>query len=292
MRMLAALILSIGAAVTCFAQSESLLIGPGDELNVKVFDTPEMSQMVRVTDAGEVPLLFIGNLKVVNLTPGEAARAIEDALKSKRLMIHPQVTVSVWDYATQQVSVMGEVQSPGAFPITTPLSVIDVLSRVGGLTAVADRNITIERHGDSRQTVKYFLSNNSDAAFKESVLVYPGDTVIVPKAGIVYVLGDVGRPGGYTMSNNNSRMTVLEAIATAGATNKSAVSSKTKLVRKADKGTIEIPVPLGDMEKGKQPDMAMLPDDVLFVPFSFMKNMALNAAQITAAAAGAAIYTH
>jgi polysaccharide biosynthesis/export protein len=278
------------SVAVCFGQTESLLIGPGDELRVQVFDTPEMEQTVRVTDAGEIPLLFIGNVKVENLTPGEAARVIEETLKSKQLMIHPQVTVSVEEYATQQVSVMGQVRNPGTYPITAPLPVINVLSQAGGLADGADRNITIERHGDSQRIVKYFLSNSSDAAIQNSVLVYPGDTVIVPKAGIVYVLGDVARPGGYTMADNDSEMTVLEAVATAGGTNKSAITSKVTLVRKTGNGTTEISISLGPMERGKQSDIAMQPNDVLFVPFSYMKNLAFNGSQIAASAAGAIIY--
>jgi polysaccharide export outer membrane protein len=293
MRLLKLLLLSIAVAVACFGQSESLLIGPGDKLSVEVFDTPEMNQeKVRVTDAGEIPLMFIGNVKVAGLTPGEAARVIEDSLKSKQLMTHPQVTVSVMEYATQQVSVMGQVKNPGVFNITAPVPVINILSNAGGLTDAADRNITIQRHGDPRQTVKYFFSNNSDDALQTSVMVYPGDIVVVPKAGIVYVLGDVGRPGGYTMSDNNAQMTVLEALANAGGTNKTAIVSKTKLVRTTATGTTEIPIPLGAMEKGKQPDIALQASDVLFVPFSFMKNIAFNASQIAASATSAVIYAH
>ena len=286
------MLISILAAVACFGQTESLLIGPGDALRVQVFDTPEMDQTVRVTDAGEIPLLFIGNVKVANFTPAEAARAIEDTLKAKQFMNHPQVAVSVEEYASQLVSVMGQVRNPGTYPIAAPLPVLTVLSSAGGLTDAADRNITIQRHGDFQRTVKYFLSNSSDIALENSVVVYPGDTVIVPKAGIVYVLGDVGRPGGYTMSDNDSQMTVLQAIATAGGTNKTAIMSQVKLVRKTSDGATQIPIPLGAMQKGKKSDIAMQANDVLFVPFSYMKNIAFNSTQIAASAAGAAIYAH
>jgi polysaccharide export outer membrane protein len=292
MKLLKAFLISIATAVACFAQAESLLIGPGDDLKVVVFDTPEMNQEVRVTDAGEIPLLFIGNVKVATLTPGQAARAIEDTLKSKQLMIHPQVSVAVEQYATQQVSVMGEVQKPGVYNITAPLPVIKVLSDAGGLTTVADRNITIQRHDDPQRTVKYFFSNNSADALQTSVMVYPGDIVMVPKAGIVYVLGDVSRPGGYTISDNNSQMTVLEAIATAGGTNNTAIVSKTRLVRTTTNGISEIPIPLGDMQKGKQPDMRLQASDVLYIPFSYMKHFVVNGSQIAASAASAVIYTH
>jgi polysaccharide export outer membrane protein len=277
-------------ATACLGQTESLLIAPGDELRVQVFDTPEMDQTVRVTDAGEVPLLFVGNVKVATLTPGGAARVIEDKLKSEHFMTHPQVTLVVEEYAAQQVSVMGQVRNPGTYAITAPVSVLKILSNAGGLTDVADRNITIQRHGDSRETVKYFLSNTSDAALDNSVKVYPGDIVIVPKAGIVYVLGDVGRPGGYTMSDNESQMTVLAAVATAGGTNKSAITSKVKLVRKTPSGTTEIPISLSAMQAGKRPDIALQPNDVLYVPFSYIKNIAFNGAMIAAAASSAIIY--
>jgi polysaccharide export outer membrane protein len=236
--------------------------------------------------------MLIGNVKVANLTPGEASQAIEEVLKSKQLMTHPQVSVSIEEYGTQQVSVMGEVANPHVYNITAPLPVIKVLSTAGGLTALADRNITIQRHGDAAQAVKYYLSNDPEAALKDSVLVYPGDIVIVPKAGIVYVLGDVGRPGGYTMSDNNSRMTVLEAVANAGGANKTAVASKVRLVRKTATGSTEIPVSLVDMQKGKRPDMALQAYDVLYVPFSYMRNFAINGSNIAASAGSAVIYTH
>lgn len=280
------------SAGLCFAQKESLLIGPGDELKVQVFDTPEMNQTVRVTDSGEVPLLFVGDVKVEGLTPGEAADVIEQVLRSKQLMLHPQVAVTVDDYATEQVSIMGQVRSPGTYEITAPVSVLNVLSEAGGLTDVADRHITIQRHGRSQEIVTYFFSNSSEAALEKSVMVYPGDIVVVPKAGIIYVLGDVGKPGGYTMSDNDSRMTVLEALANAGGANKTAIISNIKLIRKTSAGTTEIAVPLRAMQQGKQPDLAMQPDDVLFVPFSYMKNLVFNGSQIVASAGSALIYTH
>ena len=83
----------------------------------------------------------------------------------------------------------------------------------GGLTDLADRKITIERHADPADKVTYYVSNRSDEAMSSQVQVYPGDLVLVPKVGVVYVLGDVGKPGGYSMSTNDSRMTVMEALA-------------------------------------------------------------------------------
>jgi polysaccharide export outer membrane protein len=276
----------------CLAQKESLLIAPGDELHVQVFDTPEMDQTPRVTDAGEIPILFLGNVPVAGMTPAGAARAIEATLIAKKLMLHPQVSVVVEEYATQQVSVMGQVNRPGSFQISTAMPILNILSIAGGVTDIADRHITIERQSDPTKAVSYFLSNHSEEALASQVLIYPGDTVLIPKAGVVYVLGDVGRPGGFPISGNDSQMTVMQALTLAGAPNKSAVLSKAKLVRKTATGTTDVPLALASIEMGKSPDVVLQPDDILFIPFSYMKNALLNGSQIASSAASALIYAH
>ena len=271
---------------------ESLLIGSGDQIHIQVFDTPEMEQHPRVTDAGTVPLLFGGEVNVAGMTPAQAARKIEQTLVDKQYMLHPHVAVTVEDYGTQQVSVMGEVKSAGAYDITAPTSIITVISIAGGLTELADRHVTIERHSDPNQKITYFVSNKSGEALTNQILVYPGDTVLVPKTGIVYVLGDVGRPGGFPMSNNDSQMTVLQALAAAGAANKTAMLTRAKLVRGGTQGPTDIPVSLAEIQKGKTPDMQMQAGDVLYIPSSWMKNLMSNSSNIAASATSAMIYAH
>jgi polysaccharide export outer membrane protein len=279
-------------AGTCFAQKESLLIERGDQLHIQVFDTPEMEQHPRVTDAGTVPLLFIGDVTLAGLTPGEAGKKVEQVLQDKQLMLHPHVAVTVEQYATQSVYVMGQVTNPGAYPINTPSSVINVLALAGGLTDVADRHIMIERHSDASQRVSYFFSNHSEDALETGVLVYPGDTVLVPKAGVVYVLGDVGRPGGYPITTNDSRITVLQALAMAGSGNKTSVLSRARLIRESPNGAQEVPLELSAIQKGVRPDVTLQADDVVFVPYSWMKNFAMSPSSIAASATSALIYMH
>jgi polysaccharide export outer membrane protein len=285
-----ALILCITAS--SLAQKESLLIGPGDTLHVQVYDTPEMEQRARVTDSGDLPLVFLGNVKVAGLTPGQAATLIEQKLVSAAIMLHPQVTVRVDAYATQNASVMGQVLKPGVYEIDTRRKVIDVLALAGGLTDVADRHITIERHSDPNQKIEYYYSNDAGVALQDDPMVYPGDTVVVPKAAIVYVLGDVLKPGGYPVSTNNSKITVLEALALAGYANHSAAVGRSKLVRRTPTGVQEIDLPINAMQKGQKADVALLPDDVVYVPFSFLRNVAINGQSILASATSAFVYTH
>jgi polysaccharide export outer membrane protein len=274
------------------AQHESLLIGPGDLLHFQVYDTPEMEQRARVTDAGSVPFSFLGSVPVAGLTPDQAADVIQRKLLAAGVMLHPQVTVRVEAYATQNASVMGQVQKPGIYEIDTQRTVVEVLALAGGLTDMADRHITIERYGPAKQRVDYYFSNTASSAFSDDPMVYPGDTVVVPKAAMVYVLGDVSKPGGYLISSNNSKMTALQAVALAGYANHTADVSKSRLVRETTAGVQEIHLPIGAMQKGKEPDVALLPDDVIYVPFSFMRNVGINGQGILASVASAAIYAH
>jgi polysaccharide export outer membrane protein len=290
-KLLALASLLLGAFVpAALAQTESLLIGPGDLVQVDVLDTPEMEQQMRVTDTGAITLAYLGEVHVAGETPAAAAADIQHALMDKNVMKHPQVTVRVQEYATQDVSVMGQVTTPGSYAITTPQSVIKVLSMAGGLTSVADRHITIKRRG-SGEVISYFLANDGREALADVPNVYPGDTVYVSHGPVVYILGDVGRPGGYTVATNDARLTLMQAITMAGSANKTSTQGRVRLIRKTSQGTNdEIIVHLDAIEKGKEPDVALQANDIVYVPFSWAKNVAMSGGQIAASAAGAAVY--
>jgi len=269
------------------ANSESLLIGPGDLLHATVFRTPEMETHARVTDAGDITIPLLGKLHVAGLTPPEAARLMERSYTNGHYLLHPQVSMLVEEYATQSVAIMGEVARPGKYPVTTPRGIMDTLALAGGFTIVADRHITIQ-HGDGRKQ-EVFLPNNPSQSLSNDVTVYPGDLVIVPKAGIVYVLGDVARPGGYVMQDD-STLTVMQAVAMASGTNRTAKEAQARIVRRTASGFTEIPVPLKDMQKGKANDMALQNNDILWVPFSYARNFAITGTSVVGSAGSAAIY--
>jgi polysaccharide biosynthesis/export protein len=286
------LLLLSSLAASSPAQKETLLIGPGDLLHLEVYDTPEMEQHSRVTEAGNIPFSFLGNVNVSGLTPEQAAEQIEHSLQAAGIMLHPQVSVEVESYALANASVMGEVQKPGTYEIDTPHRVVDVLALAGGMTPVADRHITIQRFGPDKQKVDYYYSNEGDAALSNDPMVYPGDSVVVSKVAVVYVLGDVFKPGGYPINTNNSKMTALQAIALAGYANHTAAVGRSRLVRQTPNGVQEINLPVGAMQKGKMPDVALLPDDVVYVPFSFMRNLEVNSQGILASVTSSALYIH
>ena len=268
--------------------AESLLIGRGDLLHVTIFREPDLEQKVRVKDSGEVDLDLVGTLHIAGLTPGDAATAIAQLYEREHYLNRPQVSVLVEEYATQSVSVMGQVNKSGTVTLTTPRGLIDVLSLSGGLTEIADRHITIQRHSKN-ESITVFLPNDAAASLHANVMVYPGDTVLVPKAGLIYVLGDVARPGGYVMQDD-AKLTVLQAVAMASGANRTAKEDATRLIRKVNGSCQEQIVSLHAMERGTMPDMPLEADDVLYVPFSVARNMVIGASGIVSSASSAAIY--
>jgi polysaccharide export outer membrane protein len=269
---------------------ESLLIGPGDLLHVTVLREPELEQRARVLDSGDVNLPLIGDVHVAGLDPAQASAVIEAKYLVGNYLKHPSVSVFVEEFATQPVSVLGQVAKPGTYAIKTPRTLLDLLAMAGGLTPVADRHIMIERaRGAKQREERVFLSNRADDALMANVTIDPGDTILVPKAGIVYVLGDVGRPGGYPMENE-SRMTVLQAIAMAAGVNRTANEKQARVIHNVNGEYDEEPLPLRNIEKGDAPDELLQANDVIYVPFSFAKNIVMGTSSIMASASSALIY--
>jgi polysaccharide biosynthesis/export protein len=290
MRAVKSLVFLFCCATCCYAQTESLTIGPGDLLHVKVLEAPELEQSARVTDSGTVTLILGGNVQVAGLTPPEAALALERVLVEGHYVLTPHVSVTTEQTATHNVTIMGQVRSPGSYPIGTPRPILDVLALAGGLTELANRKLTIQRH-TTKERITFVVSNSANAALDGSVDVFPGDTVIVSKADVVYILGDVNRPGGIAIVSNDSTLSALQALTLAGGTPPNAVPSRARLIRKqADGSHVEIPLQLSAMQKGKEPDKQLQPDDIVYVPFSYARNMAVGAGSLVGATSSAAIY--
>ena len=269
-------------------QRESLRIGPGDLLAIHIFREDDLDVKVRVKDAGTVTLPLVGSLQVGGMAAADASSAIADKYQGDGFLKHPQVSVLIEESAAQQVAVLGEVGRPGTVAVASPRSLLDVLAEAGGLLKTADRHVTIRR--SSGASVTALVPNDAAGELKPAgLLVQPGDTVLVPRAGIVYVLGDVGRPGGYLMQDD-AQLSLLQALALAAGTTRTAGEGDARLIRRSNGATTEIPLHLKDREHGRMPDMALENNDIIYVPFSFGKNMALGANAVAASASSAIIY--
>jgi polysaccharide biosynthesis/export protein len=265
-----------------------LQISTGDLLDVSVFDTPELSGKLRVDEHGNIALPLAGDLAVSGLTAEQAARAIEAKLLRTEILKDPHVLVTVLEYATQGVALLGEVKEPGVYPLLGPHALLDLISSAGGLNPNAGELVTITHRAEPNKpvVVKIGTKPGSTAAFVD---IRPGDTVMVSHAGIVYVVGDVGKPGGFLIERDD-HLTVLRAIALAQGTNRTAALNSAKLIRQTGDKREELAVPLQKILSNKVPDRTLADGDILFIPSSAAKNALRNVESILPAAAGAAIY--
>jgi polysaccharide biosynthesis/export protein len=268
-----------------------LKLGAGDLVEMKVFGVPEMTQETRVNGDGNITVTLVGEVHVEGLTGTQAERLIELKLKEGGYLKEPHVAIFVKEYVTQGISVMGEVQKPGIYPMLGAQRLFDAISSAGGTTTKAGRVVTITHREDPQHPVIVQMSSDGSNAATSNVDIQPGDTIVVSKAGVVYVVGAVERPGGFIMDNNEN-LTVLQAVALAYGAKSTASLNKSKIIRKESGGTVtELAVPLNKILEGKSSDLALKNDDILFVPSSAAKGAFRRTAEAAIqAATGVAVY--
>lgn len=270
-----------------FAQ---LKLGPGFLLSLNVLDDPDFTSEFRVDEAGNISLPELGTIHVAGKTITDARDEISNDLIKKGILKSPQVELNVVEYTAPQVTVLGAVASPGVFPLLAPEGLAEVLAMAGDTTILAGDRIEISppNGGSKPQTVHY--SRGMDTKLLDGVVVQPGDTVHVQRAGVVYVLGGVNRPGGYVMQENGN-LSILQAIAIAGGTGVTA-SVKTVYImhRNGDNTTAWFEVPYKKMTEGKVADVQLHTNDIVFVPTSRLKDTFINTQSILSSAASASIY--
>jgi polysaccharide export outer membrane protein len=232
-------------------------------------------------------------VNVRGLTLPEAAKRLEAALKDSQILNQPQVTLDVQQYASQYVMVLGEVVYPGRVSLIAPATLGEILAQAGGVTPMAGAHIKIRQGSDDtapEQDVPYSRSQGTREA--ASIFVRPGDTVIVPRAGIVYVLGAVGRPGGYVMQEDG-KLNIAEALALSGGLTLQAKTSGLRVIRRNPDGTVlDFPLSYDAIAKGTQTPLALQAQDIVYVPTSKIKAALTNAQTIIGAAASSLIITH
>ncbi len=252
------------------ATPAALLLDAGDLLDIRVFDTPELSGKFRVDTKGEIVLPIGGTVTAKGLSAEQLQTAIELQFREKHILRNPHVEVFVLEYATQGVTVMGEVRSPGVYPIIGKRGVLDLITVAGGLTASASKTVFLTHKNSGTQPITVDLTNSQSNHSQVDVVVEPGDRIVVPPAGLVYVVGDVGRPGGYLIENKETTITVLQALALAQGVNKTA-RLDAKLIRNTPSGRTEADLPLKKILANQAADPTLQDGDILFVPISGTK---------------------
>ena len=249
------------------ASGGPLLLDVGDVLEVRVFDTPELSGKFRVDSHGNITLPVGGTVEVKGLTPEQVQISVEQRFRQQEILRDPHVEVFVLEYATQRVTVMGEVKNPGVYPIGGKRNVLDFISVAGGPTSAASKTALLTHKNSPAQPITVDLSTSAEAGPQPQVEA--GDRIVVTRAGIVYVVGDVGRPGGYLIENKNT-LTVLQALALAQGLNKTA-KLDAKLIRNTPAGRTETDLPLKKIFSNQVSDPSLQDEDILYVPVSGAK---------------------
>ncbi len=265
-------------------------IAAGDLVQVTVYGVPDLTQTVRISGAGSLPMPLIGDVKVAGSTVEAASNKVRDLLQSGGYVKNPSVSVFIKEYATQGASVLGEVTKPGVYPVLGARRLYDLISAAEGLTPKAGRIVTITHRDEPAKPITVAISSDPAKSMGSNVEVFPGDTIVVSKAGVVYVVGDVQRPGGFVMDKNES-MTILQALALAEGAKPTASLGKAKLIRRDGDAHKEIAVAVQKIMQAKAPDITLQAEDILFIPSSLGKSAArrgLDAAIQTAV--GVAIY--
>ena len=243
----------------------SVRLGTGDLVEVSVYNVPEMDTKTRVSSTGDIYLPLVDYVHVDGLTVDEAERVIEKRLEKDGYVNSPHGQLFVHEYASAGASVLGEVGKPGVYPVLGEQTLFSVISAAGGFTDRAGKSITITRHDQPDAPITVPLALNPQDHPETNVPIYPGDTIMVRRAEIVFVVGEVSRPSGLMMGDGG-RLSVLQAIALAGGTPSSAKLSGARIIRKGPTGLTELPVPLKSLLKAKSDDIQLEANDILFVP--------------------------
>lgn len=267
-----------------------IVIGPGDELQIAVYDVKSLSGTVRVSQNGNVNLPLIGKTHLAGLTAEEAANRIQEKLKTGGFVLYPQVSVAISQYATQGADVMGQVRNPGIYPTLGSRTLLNMLTLAGGVTRSAGKLVTIIHKDDPHHPVYLALAQNAAGLkLQANPIIQPGDTIIVQKSGIVYILGDVKRPGGYLL-DNNERLTLMEAISLAGGNTVTSNLKNARLIRKLPAGREEIKLNLKKVYRGKEADLKVKNGDILYIPSSAVKTFVYHGFAGIATTANTAVY--
>jgi polysaccharide biosynthesis/export protein len=275
----------------------TLRLGPNDLLEITVFEAPELNRTVRVSGSGQISLPLLGELSASGRTPRELEVALEATLR-QRYIRDPHVSVEVSEMQSHAVSVVGAVTKPGVFQIRESRPLLELIALAGGLAPNAGESVIVARApaagaGDASAMepgggggggapgtsvsvtigLRALLESGDP---RHNVLIHPGDMVKVTQAGLVYVVGEVRKPGAFPLTRGPG-LTVLQAIALGEGLGPKAAKGRTMIIRTGLAGErVELPVNLGDVLAGRTVDVALQAQDVVFVPSSAVKAVTMG----------------
>jgi polysaccharide export outer membrane protein len=279
---------SANSASASVVNTANYILGPEDQITVRVFAADDIpDRPAQIANDGTVTLPMVGQVQAAGLTVEQLQAALVTAYK--KYFKDPQVTIQINDFRSQPVSVAGNVNAPGVVQLRGNRNLMEVIGQAGGLRADAGDSVLITRNlsegaipvagAFTDPTGNYSVAHvdiRSIMSGKDpegNIMIKPHDVITVPRARMVYVLGDVNRPGGYVMTENET-VSLTQAIALAGGWSQNAKLSGTRILRAS--GGAEREQIRADIKKimaNKSPDLQMRADDILYVPNSFGREL-------------------
>lgn len=255
------LLLSLWIPTAIGAESD-YQIGAGDVLKITIYDHPDLTTIARVDNEGTILFPLAGRIRVGGLTTASASQSIAATL-GEDYIVNPQASVFVEEFRSKKVFIIGEVTRPGLYELSGPTTLLELVSKAGGLTRGAGRIATIRRtEPNGNAPEKSFEVNITDlllaGAGSVDIPLIDGDSVSIAKAAVIYVTGQVNRPSALSIEPDT---TVIKAITMAGGFTALAAQQKIKIIRKIN-GVEQVfeKVPLHEK---------LMPEDVMVIPESF-----------------------
>lgn len=269
-------------------------IGPNDLLSVSVYDAPELSKSVRVSADGYIRLPMLkGRLYVAGVLPLQVEQTVTEALQKEEILVSPIVTVGISEYSSRPINVAGAVRQPQVFQAIGPVNLLDAISKAGGLTDLAGKEILVtDKSKEQKRIPVKGLFEGGDASLNLSLS--GGEEIRVLEAGKAFVVGTVKKPGAFVL-HDAEESTVLQMLALAEGLMPFASKQAYIYRREQDGSRKEVAVQLDDILRRKHPDVAVLPEDILYIPESRGRKLTSTAIEralaFGSAGASALIYT-
>ncbi len=234
--------LLLGVACPAPSLAQEYTIGPRDVLKIIVWGQDDLTREYPVDQDGLVPFPLVGRVKAAGLTVREFAGRLTELLE-KDYLVNPQVSVSVKEYLSRKVHVLGEAERPGLFYLTGSTTILEILSKAGGLSKMAGKQLVLVRSqpsaggaGAGNTILRLDLDKVQAGDVAQNIRMEDEDTIFIPKANAFFVLGEVKTPGTFPL---DKEITALEAVIIAGGFNEKAAPTGVKLIRRTPDGKQE-----------------------------------------------------
>ncbi|HWZ52943.1 MAG TPA: polysaccharide biosynthesis/export family protein [Granulicella sp.] len=245
-----------------------IFLAPGDLVTVHIYGSTDYGPTVRVNLDGTMQLPLIGTVSVKGLTLDRAEDLIAERLKTSGMYLDPQVTLQVVESATQVITVTGEAHA--IVPVTGVRHLLEIISAAGGLPLTASHTVTINRPGTAQPIIVQLGTDPMHSA-EWNVPVYPGDTIVLSRVGVIYLLGEFKQPGAIPIQQN-SPLTLLQATSLGGGTLYPGRYDDLRIIRTVDRRRTLLRVDVKKVMLGKAPDPVLQADDILYLPPSAIKS--------------------